>query len=109
MWRALSLAGCIPPFDPGKAQLCSAWSQNHLAMTARCVTATHVAAIAATQTASITPALWPDGAGLAQTARRAAARQASRLAQHGDQLRRRLGASCLLRAGGAVDVAAANG
>jgi len=67
--------------------------------------------------AAETPALWPDGAGLAQPARRANARQAGRLGHHGAQFRTRLVLHAfkhwldprrLLRAGGALDVAPAD-
>lgn len=67
--------------------------------------------------AAETPALWPDGAGLAQPARRANARQAGCLGHHGAQFRTRLVLHAfkhwldprrLLRAGGALDVAPAD-
>ena len=63
------------------------------------------------------PTLWPDGARLAQPARRAHARQTGRLGHHDAELRDRLvvharqyrlGTRRLLRAGGALDVAPAD-
>ena len=67
--------------------------------------------------AAETPALRPDGAGLAPPARRAATRQAGRLGHHDAELRARLVVHAvkhwldsrrLLRTGGALDVAPAH-